>query len=511
MPYSNRAIQTVLFALLLIISACGTTEREVTVVERAPDVAAVDSLLQPTAGESVLRIGELNPVKGFDPLYAVNTASRRAILQLYEGLVRYDGQNEIQPAGAREWEVSDDSLTYTFKLKRDIFFHDSEVFHNGVGRRVTANDYKRAFHRMASPEVPSMAAELFMDHILGFEAYYLEQREVYFEEDRYIDEIEGITVENDTTLVIELNEPSDTFLKKLATPYAVVYPREAIADGQHQFRWNPVGTGPFKMANAVGDSIFVMQKSENFSRSTRPEAAPNIDRLEILHIPNESRLFQQMSLDNLDMIVDLGPQMISELVDDDGELHQAYEDNYQLKVNDRSEAIRVSFNRNNRYRLQYEHAKSLINQVSGEELRDRLGIPSLALTMSFEQNSMSYFEELKERFPSDEADEALPIAFQRDTDVGVIAGSMFAQLSDDLKLSFMPSRIQSRDIFMYIQRPMLSYPDQEVAFTDDELLKLNYDRHLIKTKETEGVELNDMAWWLDLTQVRVPEIEDPEL
>lgn len=510
LPASHPINLVIALAFLLIISGCGT-DREVTVVDRDPNTAETDPAELDDDQEEILRIGELNPVLSMDPLYAVNTTSRRTVSQLYEGLVRFDENNEIRPAGARQWEVSDDSLTYTFKLNRDVFFHDSEVFHNGIGRRVNAQDYKFVFQRMASRDVPPDAAELFIDHIRGFESYYKEQREVYFPEDRFVDDIEGIHAQDDSTLVFELNEPSDHFLQKLASPHAVVYPREAVREGQEGLRGSPVGSGPFEMETMVGDSIFVMARNEDFVRRGSDNAVPNIDRLEILYIPDETRLFQQLTLENLDMIVDLGPQMISELVDTTNELSDVYTQDFQLKVNERSEPIKIEFNRNNRYGLSREHAISLIAPLSEEELISRTGIPSIKLTRHHDNEYEEYFAELTEQFPSDADDpDRLPVAFQRDTDVGVITGSLFDQLSDDLGLSFMPRRISSRDIFMYVNRPMLTTVDENLLVGDDEVLRLNYDRYLIANQETEGIELNDLAWWLDLTDVTVPDF-DPEL
>lgn len=511
MHLTHRHIWPVLLIFLFILASCGTTEREVTVVDRDPGRTETDTLLAPEDEERILRIGELNPVKSLDPLYALNTTSRRTVLQLYEGLVRLDEYNEVKPAGARSWEISDDSLTYTFTLNRNVFFHDNEVFPNGRGRRVRAEDYEQIFYRMASSEVPSIAAELFMDEIRGFEDYYREQREVFFEEDRFVDSIEGIRVENDTTLTFELNEPSASFLEKLATPFAVVYPQEAVRNRTEGLRRNPVGTGPFAMDAVIGDSIFVMQSNQDYIRRGENDPAPDIDRLEILHIPDEIKLFQQLSLQNLDMIVDLGPQMIAELVDETGELVSTYRNQYRMVVSDRSEPIRISFNENNRFRLTRDHAHALADQLSEAELIDQTGIASLSINRQFDSNSTTYFEELKERFPGSEADEPLPIAFQRGTDVGLITGKLFAQLSDMLEMSFVPSRIQTRNIFMYVDRPMLAYPGQEIQVTQDELLRLRYDRYLVASTDTEGVRLNDLAWWLDLTQVQVPQIADPEL
>ena len=47
---------------------------------------------------------------------------------LYEPLVRYDANGDIQPALAESWEISDDGLTWTFNLRRGVTFHDGTAF-----------------------------------------------------------------------------------------------------------------------------------------------------------------------------------------------------------------------------------------------------------------------------------------------------------------------------------------------------------------------------------------------
>ena len=508
--FNPRTSLLSILSLLILpgIYSCGT-DREVTVVDRNPERVSTETPEETEAGQAVLRVGELNPVLSLDPLFAVNTTSRRTVNHIYEGLVAYDEHNNIKPAGARRWEVSDDSLTYTFHLDRQVFFHDSEVFHNGIGRRVRASDYVRAFHRMASPQVPEIAAELFIDHIRGFESYYKEQREVYFPEDRFVNEISGIRARNDSTLVFELDEPSEHFLQKLASPLAVVYPPEAINRDSQRLRRQPVGTGPFAMNTAIGDSIYVLEKNEEFAERQTDYETPQIDRLEILQIPDETRLYQQLALDNIDLIADLGPGMISELINEENELNSAYAPNYRLLSQERSEPLIVNFNPNNRFRLSAEHAQGLIARLSQQALIDSTGIASIQVQKSTENDDGAYFGELTERFPPD-GETALPFAFQRDLEVGLISGHLLEQISGDINVSLLPRRVSSRDIFMYITRPMLATPGAHIPRRSDEVMRITYDRHLIMRDDISNIHINDMAWWLDLTRAEVP-VAEPEI
>ena len=72
-------------------------------------------------------------VSTFDPYDANDTLSQSVAKSVYEGLFRLDENHNIQPVLALDWEVSEDGLTYTINLRRNVFFHD--------GTRFTANPY----------------------------------------------------------------------------------------------------------------------------------------------------------------------------------------------------------------------------------------------------------------------------------------------------------------------------------------------------------------------------------
>jgi len=73
-------------------------------------------------------------VTSLDPAFAKSQANIWAIDHLYNGLVQLDDGLNIQPSIAKSWTISEDGLTYTFKLRDDVFFHDDDAFPNKKGR-----------------------------------------------------------------------------------------------------------------------------------------------------------------------------------------------------------------------------------------------------------------------------------------------------------------------------------------------------------------------------------------
>ena len=61
--------------------------------------------------------------KSLDPQIATDNSSKLIAYNCYEGLVRVNENGEVVPAGAVDWSVSADSLTYTFNLRRDAVWY----------------------------------------------------------------------------------------------------------------------------------------------------------------------------------------------------------------------------------------------------------------------------------------------------------------------------------------------------------------------------------------------------
>ena len=81
------------------------------------------ALAAQTAGGKILRISQ-SAGAVIDPGTITDFSSSIAVVNMYDSLVYPDLDNNIVPSAAESWEVSDDGLVYTFKLKQGIKFHD---------------------------------------------------------------------------------------------------------------------------------------------------------------------------------------------------------------------------------------------------------------------------------------------------------------------------------------------------------------------------------------------------
>ena len=76
-----------------------------------------------------LRLAYLADMAQADPDVFYDIEGNTVILSVYEGLLKYKPDStEVAPSLAESWEVSPDGLTYTFKLRTGVKFHDGTPF-----------------------------------------------------------------------------------------------------------------------------------------------------------------------------------------------------------------------------------------------------------------------------------------------------------------------------------------------------------------------------------------------
>ena len=130
-----------------------------------------DSKTGTESPKTVFRYNQINSVTSLDPAFAKSQNNIWAVDHLYNGLVQLDEQLNIRPAIAASWKISEDGLTYIFRLRDDVFFHDNKVFENGKGRKVTAEDVVYSFERIISDEVASPGSWIFKGNVAEKEPF----------------------------------------------------------------------------------------------------------------------------------------------------------------------------------------------------------------------------------------------------------------------------------------------------------------------------------------------------
>ncbi|WP_404336721.1 peptide ABC transporter substrate-binding protein [Planococcus rifietoensis] len=216
-------------SLAAMLAACGGESETATDTESASLQGELDSVQE-------LRLTTGSGVPTMDSVMADDAVSFTMLNNAGEGLYRLDQQNAAIPAMASgEPEISEDGLTYTFKL-RDAKWSD--------GSPVTAHDFVFAWQRAADPETGSTYGPYMMAGTIK-NAAAIAQGE--------LDKSElGITAQDDQTLVVSLERPIPYFLSLMA--FGTFYPQKEAYVTEHgdQYAMDSdklLSNGPFVLAN----------------------------------------------------------------------------------------------------------------------------------------------------------------------------------------------------------------------------------------------------------------------
>jgi len=288
----KKAITVIILSILFLLSlfSCGGDKKK-------------------NESRTVFRYNEHAGITSLDPAASRNFEHNWVINQLYNGLVQMSDALEIQPCLAKSWTISEDGMTYTFLLRRDVFFHENEVFGADKTRKVTAADFVYSFNRLNDPRVSSAMS------LLG-----------------NVDKARGFEAPNDSTFIIHLKESFSPFLGILTMKFFSVVPKEAIEKYGDDFRTNPVGTGPFVFKLWEEGTQLVMLKNENYFESEGEDRLPYLDAVSVSFIKDKETSFMQFMKGDIDMISGLDAFTPNEVLDDKGKLKPYYADKFRLQT-----------------------------------------------------------------------------------------------------------------------------------------------------------------------------------
>jgi ABC-type oligopeptide transport system substrate-binding subunit len=221
---------------------------ELTPTPTPPPTAAPEKALGPVELD-IAFVRDSPPL--IDPQQSISRDGIDLIENLFVGLTRYNHQtNQIEPALAEEWEVSDDGRTWTFHLRDDIFWvRPTKVGEDGLSqveavRPVTAGDMVAAVQRACriEPDLPD-TFNLFI--IQGCQ--HVNSRANPTPADL---EAMGVKALNETTLQFTLTKPAAYFLALTSLWYMRPLPAELMAmaeDEEEQPEEEPqlLTSGPF--------------------------------------------------------------------------------------------------------------------------------------------------------------------------------------------------------------------------------------------------------------------------
>ncbi len=252
---------------------------------------------------------------GFDPAKVHDAYSGAVVEALFERLVSYDYRArplKIITCTAQRFTRSPDALTYTFFLKKGIYFSADPAFKNRP-RELTAKDYIYSIQRLIDPAIRSPWQFLIEGKIKGLDAKATAVTPQHAF--NYDTPVAGLKAPDPYTLIITLTRPDPNFLSILAMPALSVVAREVI-EAYPDSNAHPVGTGAFALKKWQRSARIVLGKNAAYqSKETANSARPplQIDEVDI-QIIEESQArwlaFKQGLLDMISLPSDLVPKAL---------------------------------------------------------------------------------------------------------------------------------------------------------------------------------------------------------
>ena len=258
----------------------------------------------------VLKISETEHYQTIYPYSVTDAVSALISNQIYEGLVRFDMFDlTIRPNLSMNWEADHSGTVYTFHLKKGVKFQDDPCFPEGKGREVKAKDFKYSFELLCTHKTNNYNFHFTFKNLIKGAAEYYEASA----NGKPSFDMEGIKVIDDYTLQLTLSKPSASFMYVLASPAAVVVPKEAVEKYGDKLY---VGTGPFIFTSSSDSTRVILKKNPNYHRTdSLGNRLPFLDSIVINFMSTKRMELDAIENGEVDVVNGLPSEEVREIVE----------------------------------------------------------------------------------------------------------------------------------------------------------------------------------------------------
>lgn len=268
-----RILATVLaMTSILALVACGGTNNGGSSNSGNSDAGSGDGAA--TSYKDTLIWAQGADVTSLDPHQGKETPAVEVTCQIFDTLVVVNPEtNEIEPQIAESWEQTDD-LTYVFKIRQGIKFHD--------GSDLTAEDVKFSLDRAINSAAVS--------YIVDF--------------------IDTVTVDDEYTVTVKTKAPFAPALRNLAIPFAAIVPKAVVEADEAAFILNPVGSGPYQFVEWKQNDHVTLKAFDDYYAGK-----PATENLIMKVIPETSQRSIALETGEIDLAYDMAVNDVAKLKD----------------------------------------------------------------------------------------------------------------------------------------------------------------------------------------------------
>lgn len=214
-----------------------------------------------------IRVGISQDLDSLDPHKAVAAGTKEVLFNIYEGLLKPEQDGRLVPAVASEYECSADAMTYTFRLREGVLFHNGDA--------VTVEDVKYSIERCADTSNGEPLVS----------AYSI---------------IEAVEVVDEQTIAIHLTQADTEFAAYMTTAI--------IPANYDKLETEPMGTGPFAYVSRRPQESVTIAKFDSYWGEKA-----HLDEVEFKIVSDADMLVSNLKGGSIDMALRLTSSQAAEL------------------------------------------------------------------------------------------------------------------------------------------------------------------------------------------------------
>lgn len=280
-----------IFSFLLIIIIIVSS---LLVFRNEKAVEPIRNLLASKSNFKKLVIGRANDAISLDPAITTESESFKVTANIYDTLVTYEkGGSQLIPSLAESWQSSEDGLTWVFRLRKNVKFHDGTTF--------DAHAAAFNFERWMNSDSP---------YHTGHFSYW------NYNFGGFPGIVKSVVALSDYSLEIVLKKPYAPFLSTLAMPPFGMSSPEAIMKYNEKYSEHPIGTGPFKLQSWTKGKTIILERNDDYWKTQ-----PKLNQIEFRVIASNLDRVLQLEQGTIHMADNLTPDDLNSI-----------ENNPELKV-----------------------------------------------------------------------------------------------------------------------------------------------------------------------------------
>ncbi|MBF8258935.1 MAG: peptide ABC transporter substrate-binding lipoprotein [Actinobacteria bacterium] len=260
-----------LVVLAALAAGCSGEKRE------APVKGDAGTQEAPAYGDALVE-GSNGDVSGFLSAVTSDSASHGAANYIFNGLVRYDKNLKLEGELAESWEVAPDGRKITFRLRKNVKWHDNVPF--------TSDDVMFTYRKMIDPKTPTAYGEAFK-------------------------QVRRVTNPDPYTVIVEYDKPYAPAMESWGLNILPKHLLEKYPDIKQSplNKSHPIGTGPYKFIEWKPGAKIVFEANPDYF-----EGKPYIARVVTRVIPDQATMFLELKSGGIDQMT-LTPLQYSKQTD----------------------------------------------------------------------------------------------------------------------------------------------------------------------------------------------------